>query len=51
VVDFSPRRDHGVDAAMKAARSAVIAGAGGTSNVAAAHRYGLLPVARWRTRT
>ncbi|HVW18564.1 MAG TPA: nicotinate phosphoribosyltransferase [Solirubrobacteraceae bacterium] len=44
VVDFSPRRDHGVDAAMKAARCAAIAGAGGTSNVAAAMRYGLRPV-------
>jgi nicotinate phosphoribosyltransferase len=44
VVDFSPRRDHGVDAAMKAARSAAIAGAAGTSNVAAAMRYGLQPV-------
>ena len=44
LVDFSPRRDHGVDAAMKAARAAALAGAGGTSNVAAAHRYGLRPV-------
>jgi nicotinate phosphoribosyltransferase len=44
VIDFSPRRDHGLDAAMKAARSAAIAGAGGTSNVAAAMRYGLQPV-------
>lgn len=44
LVDFSPRRDHGVDAAMKAARSAAVAGAGGTSNVAAAMRYGLRPV-------
>jgi nicotinate phosphoribosyltransferase len=44
VVDFSPRRDHGVDAAMKAARSAAIAGATGTSNLAAAMRYGLEPV-------
>jgi nicotinate phosphoribosyltransferase len=43
-VDFSPRRDHGVDAAMKVARSAAIAGAAGTSNVAAAMRYGLAPV-------
>ena len=43
-VDFSPRRDHGVDAAMKVARSAAIAGAAGTSNVAAAMRYGLTPV-------
>jgi nicotinate phosphoribosyltransferase len=44
VVDFSPRRDHGVDAAMKAARASAVAGIGGTSNVAAAMRYGLLPV-------
>ena len=44
VVDFSPRRDHGIDAAMKAARSAAIAGATGTSNLAAAMRYGLQPV-------
>jgi nicotinate phosphoribosyltransferase len=44
LIDFSPRRDHGVDAAMKAARCAAIAGAGGTSNVAAAMRYGLSPV-------
>jgi nicotinate phosphoribosyltransferase len=44
VVDFSPRRDHGVDAAMKAARASAVAGLGGTSNVAAAMRYGLRPV-------
>ena len=44
IVDFSPRRDHGTDAAMKAARAAAIAGAAGTSNVAAAMRYGLTPV-------
>ena len=44
VLDFSPRRDHGVDAAMKVARSAAVAGCGGTSNVAAAMRYGLRPV-------
>jgi nicotinate phosphoribosyltransferase len=44
VVDFSPRRDHGTDAAMKVARSAAAAGCGGTSNVAAAMRYGLRPV-------
>src|SRR2546423_614780 len=43
VIDFSPRRDHGVDAAMKAARASAIAGLGGTSNVAAAMRYGLHP--------
>jgi nicotinate phosphoribosyltransferase len=44
IVDFSPRRDHGTDAAMKVARSAAVAGCGGTSNVAAAMRYGLPPV-------
>ena len=44
VIDFSPRRDHGVDAAIKAARAAGIAGVTGTSNVAAAMRYGLTPV-------
>jgi nicotinate phosphoribosyltransferase len=44
VIDFSPRRDHGTDAAMKAARAAAIAGAAGTSNLAAAMRYGLRPV-------
>jgi nicotinate phosphoribosyltransferase len=44
VIDFSPRRDHGIDAAMKVARSAAVAGCAGTSNVAAAMRYGLRPV-------
>jgi nicotinate phosphoribosyltransferase len=44
VIDFSPRRDHGIDAAMKVARSSAIAGCGGTSNVAAASRYGLMPL-------
>lgn len=44
IVDFSPRRDHGIDAAMKAARCAHIAGAAGTSCMAAAMRYGLTPV-------
>jgi nicotinate phosphoribosyltransferase len=43
VIDFSPRRDHGTDAAMKVARSAAVAGCGGTSNIAAAMRYGLRP--------
>jgi nicotinate phosphoribosyltransferase len=44
VIDFSPRRDHGADAAMKVARSSAVAGCGATSNVAAAMRYGLRPV-------
>lgn len=43
VLDFSARRDHGVDAAMKAARCAAIVGIGATSNLAAARRYGLRP--------
>lgn len=41
VVDFSPRRDHGVDAALKAARSSYIAGCVGTSNVLAGQLYGI----------
>jgi nicotinate phosphoribosyltransferase len=44
VIDFSPRRDHGLDAAMKVARASAVAGFGGTSNVAAAMRYGLAPI-------
>lgn len=41
VVDFSPRRDHGVDAALTAARAAYVAGCAGTSNVLAGKRYGI----------
>jgi nicotinate phosphoribosyltransferase len=44
VVDFSPRRDHGADAAVKVARSAAVAGCGGTSNMLAAMLYGLRSV-------
>ncbi|MGH9212332.1 MAG: nicotinate phosphoribosyltransferase [Acidimicrobiales bacterium] len=40
-VDFSARRDHGVGAAMAAARSAWIVGAAGTSLVAAGQRWGI----------
>ncbi len=40
-VDFSPRRDHGADAALKAARAAYIGGASATSNVLAGKTYGL----------
>ncbi len=40
-VDFSARRDHGVDAAMAAARAAWICGATGTSLVAAGRRFGI----------
>jgi len=39
--DFSLRRDHGADAAMKAARAGFIAGAAGTSNVLAGSLYGI----------
>jgi nicotinate phosphoribosyltransferase len=38
-VDFSPRRDHGADAALKAARAAFVGGASGTSNVLAGALY------------
>ncbi len=40
-VDFSPRRDHGTDAALKAARAAYIGGAAATSLVLAGQTYGL----------
>jgi nicotinate phosphoribosyltransferase len=40
-VDFSARRDHGVDAAVSAARAAFVGGAAGTSLVLAGQRYGL----------
>jgi nicotinate phosphoribosyltransferase len=43
VVDFSARRDHGADAAMKAARASWVAGCAGTSNVLAAITYGIPP--------
>jgi nicotinate phosphoribosyltransferase len=39
LVDFSLRRTHGTDAAMKVARSAYIAGFAATSNVSAGQRY------------
>lgn len=40
-VDFSPRRDHGADAALKAARASFIGGAVATSNVLAGAIYGI----------
>lgn len=39
VVDFGSRRSHGTDAALKVARSSYLAGAAGTSNVAAGRLY------------
>jgi nicotinate phosphoribosyltransferase len=44
VVDFGPRRMHGIDAALKAARAFHIAGVAATSNVLAGKQYGV-PVA------
>ena len=41
VVDFSARRDHGVDAALTAARAAYVVGCAGTSNVLAGKRFGI----------
>jgi len=43
IVDFGLRRTHGIDAGMKAARCAFIAGAAMTSNVLAALHYGVPP--------
>ncbi|PBC75847.1 nicotinate phosphoribosyltransferase [Streptomyces sp. TLI_235] len=44
VVDFSLRRTHGVSAGGQAARLGALVGFAGTSNVAAARRYGLRAV-------
>ncbi|KAE8764109.1 nicotinate phosphoribosyltransferase [Georgenia thermotolerans] len=41
VVDFSLRRDHGIEAAAAAARAGALAGFAATSNVAAAHELGV----------
>jgi len=41
VVDFSPRRDHATDAALKVARASYIAGCVGTSNVLAGMQYSI----------
>ena len=40
-VDFSGRRDHGADAALKVARASFVGGASATSNVLAGQLYGL----------
>ena len=40
-VDYSPRRDHGADAALKAARAAFVGGATSTSNVLAGRAWGI----------
>jgi nicotinate phosphoribosyltransferase len=41
VIEFGLRREHGVDAGMKVARSSYIAGCQGTSNVLAGFAYGI----------
>jgi nicotinate phosphoribosyltransferase len=41
VIDFSPRRDHGPQAGLLAARAAYIGGCVGTSNVLANERFGI----------
>jgi nicotinate phosphoribosyltransferase len=41
VIEFGLRREHGVDAGMKVARSTYIAGCQGTSNVLAGMAYGI----------
>ena len=41
VIEFGLRREHGVDAGMKVARSSYIAGCNGTSNVLAGLAYGI----------
>jgi nicotinate phosphoribosyltransferase len=40
-IDFSARRDHGLDAAVAAARASWVAGASGTSLVEAGRRFGI----------
>ena len=41
VIEFGLRREHGIDAGMKVARSSYIAGCQGTSNVLAGQAYGI----------
>ncbi len=41
VIEFGLRREHGIDAGMKVARSSHIAGCAGTSNVLAGMAYGI----------
>lgn len=41
VIEFGLRREHGIDAGMKVARSSYIAGCAGTSNVLAGMAYGI----------
>src|SRR3990170_4743553 len=41
IIEFGLRREHGIDAGMKVARSSYIAGCQGTSNVLAGLEYGI----------
>ena len=41
VIEFGLRREHGIDAGTKVARSSYIGGCQGTSNVLAGYRYGI----------
>ncbi len=41
VIDFSPRRDHGPQAGLLAARATYVGGCAGTSNVLANERFGI----------
>lgn len=44
IMEFGTRRSRGVEAAIEAAKYAVIGGMAGTSNVLAAKKYGLVPM-------
>jgi len=44
IMEFGTRRSRGVEAAIEAAKYAVIGGMAGTSNVLAAKKYGLIPM-------
>ncbi len=44
IMEFGTRRSRGVDAAVEAAKYAVVGGFSGTSNVEAARKYGLVPM-------
>jgi len=50
VIEFGLRREQGIDAGMKVARSSYIAGCQGTSNVLAGQVYGIPVFGTWRTR-
>ena len=51
LAEFGLRRSHGMDAGMKAARAAMLAGFDSTSNVLAGRTWGVPLSARWPTRS